>query len=529
MTTKHIHTGRLMKQALTLILFTLSCTAFAQNVKQHEVRAGETLYSISKTYNVTVADLKAANGLGESETILAGQKLRIPDNNRNTATNQQTATTGNTGTQPSDTHDDIPTCKQTYTVKKKETLYSIAKSFGLTVDEILAVNPGIKKDKVKKGTEICIPYSKAEKEAMRPKEEVEEIVIKEPQPVNVAVIMPFGLGNEKKTKENITMIDFYEGFMLGVSELKKDGVSGKVYVYDEEDIDSILGLPQMKRLNLIVGAKEQNNIQKLINFTEKNNINLVVPLSSQTSLVNNRPNVYQVNQKMESATYNKAFDSFCAMHPYANYIFVNIEDQTDKIDYVVRMKTFLNGENTSYYNIDFKDIPGITEMLAGGKENIIIPSSSTKTAFERLVKKLEELELTAYDVALFGFPDWQAFAEKESALFSKYNCTFFTSFYNNPNSTETYAFNRKFRTTFGRDQYNTYPHYGMLGYDIANFFLMNMYVEGDDFTKNIENLSGNSLQNPMHFTQKNSWSGYINNALMFVRYNSDGTISVRQL
>ena len=53
----------------------------------------------------------------------------------------------------------------------------------------------------------------------------------------------------------------------------------------------------------------------------------------------------------------------------------------------------------------------------------------------------------------------------------KYNCMFFTSFYNNPNATETYAFNQRFRSTFGRDQYNTYPRYGMLGYDIANFFV----------------------------------------------------------
>ncbi len=539
MITIHKHTDELMKQIFTLILFTFSCTIFAQAVKQHEVKAGETLYSISKTYNVTVADLKAANGLGDSETILTGQKLKIPNktpdktvNRQNVVTNNvvtNNVVTNNVSTQTTGTSDDIPTCKQTYIVKKKETLYSISKAFGLTVDELLAVNPNIKKGKIKKGMELCIPYSKAEKEAMQPKEVEEEIVIKEPQPVNVAVIMPFGLNNEKKTKENITMIDFYEGFMLAVSELKKDGVSGKVYVYDEEDIDSVLGLPQMKHLNLIVGAKEQNNIQKLISFTEKNNINLVVPLSSQTALVNNHHNVFQVNQKMESATYNKAFDSFCAMHPYANFIFVNIEDQTDKIDYVVRMKTYLNGENISYYNIDFKEISGITEMLAGGKENIIIPSSSTKTAFERVVKKLEELELAVYDIDFFGYPDWQAFAEKENTLFSKYNCTFFTSFYNNPNSTGTYAFNRRFHSAFGRDQYNTYPRYGMLGYDIANFFVMNMYVEGEDFIKNIENLNSNSLQNPMHFTQKNSWSGYINNALMFVRYNSDGTISVRQL
>ena len=300
--------------------------------------------------------------------------------------------------------------------------------------------------------------------------------------------------------------------------------------YDEEQIDSILELPQLKNANVIIGAKEHNNITKLVNYTEKNNINLVVPLSSATSLVNNTRNVYQVNQKMSSETYNRAFDSFTSMHPYANYIFVNIEEQADKIDYVVHMKNYLNNENVSYYSTNFQELPdNLPELLAEGKENIIIPSSSTKTAFDRLVKKLGEMELDAYDIDLLGYPDWQTFADKEAETFKRYNCMFFTSFYNNPNSDDTYAFNRKFRATFGRDQFNTYPHYGMLGYDIANFFLMHMYIEGEDFAANIENLESRSLQNPLHFSHKNTWSGFVNNAMMFVRYNDDGTISSKQL
>jgi len=202
----------------------------------------------------------------------------------------------------------------------------------------------------------------------------------------------------------------------------------------------------------------------------------------------------------------------------------------DGVDYVVRMKNYLNNENVSYYSTNFHELADkLPELLAEGKENIIIPSSSTKTAFDRLVKKLGEMELDAYDIDLLGYPDWQTFADKEAETFKRYNCMFFTSFYNNPNSDDTYAFNRKFRATFGRDQFNTYPHYGMLGYDIANFFLMHMYIEGEDFAANIENLESRSLQNPLHFSHKNTWSGFVNNAMMFVRYNDDGTISSKQL
>lgn len=542
-----------IKPMIVSILFTfIGCNLFAQTAKQHEVKAGETIYSISHSYGITEEELKAANPK-ISSTIMTGQKLNIPDKKTykieaKTKTVQTQVTTSTPATEsiielkstskskepkkavktgPS-VNDSIK-CKETYETKKKETLYSISQQFGLTVDELKSANPFIVKDKLKKGTYLCIPYTKVELEAMKPKVVEKKVVIKEPKPVSVAIIMPFGLNQEKKTKEAITMIDFYEGFMLAMSELKKSGVSGKIYAYDEEYIDSILELPQLKTVKLIVGAKETDNINKLISFTEKNNISLVVPMSSATSLVNNTRNVYQVNHKMESATYDKAFEAFTSMHPNANYIFINIEEQTDQIDNVVRMKTFLNGANINYYSINYQEIGSMIENLVDGKENIIIPSSGTKTAFDRIIKKMTDLELGAYDIKLFGYDDWQAFAEKETEAFTKYNCTFFTSFYNNPNATESYAFNQKFLKTFGREQFNTYPHYGMLGYDIANFFVKNMYIEGEDFAANIDKLKSHSLQNPMHFSHKNLWSGFVNNAIMFVQYNTDGTISVKQL
>ncbi len=513
---------------------------------RHEVKSGETLYSLSRKYGVTIADLQKANP-GLTENILAGQILNIPNPPAATIpttvqgqVNRQDShfinpegvqATAESATRHAMLAEGEPQCKTMHEVKKKETLYGISGLYGITIDELIAANPQLKQEKLKKGTTICIPYTQAELAEMRAVlEDEEEIIVKEPVPVNVAVIMPFGLRQEKKTKETITMIDFYEGIMLAVSELKRDGLICNVMAYDEEQIDSILALPQLKKTNIIIGAKEQNNITKLINYTEQNNISLVVPLSSATSLVNNTRTVYQVNQKMTDETYNRAFDSFTAMHPYANYIFVNIEEQADKIDYVVHMKNYLNSENVSYYSTNFQELADqLPELLAEGKENIIIPSSSTKTAFDRLTKKLTDLELDAYDIDLLGYPDWQTFADKEEETFRRYNCMFFTSFYNNPNSDETYSFNRKFRATFGRDQFNTYPHYGMLGYDIANFFLMHMYIEGEDFAANIENLESNSLQNPLHFSHKNTWSGFVNNAMMFVRYNDDGTISSKQL
>jgi membrane-bound lytic murein transglycosylase D len=43
----------------------------------HTVRAGETLFSISKKYGLSVEELKQLNGIGSQNLITVGQKLRI--------------------------------------------------------------------------------------------------------------------------------------------------------------------------------------------------------------------------------------------------------------------------------------------------------------------------------------------------------------------------------------------------------------------------------------------------------------------
>ena len=72
------------------------------------VKAGDTLYSIAKKHNTTVDKLKALNNL-TSNLLSIGQKLTVPSMN-------------------------------TYIVKAGDTLYSIAKKYNTTVDNLKSLN-----------------------------------------------------------------------------------------------------------------------------------------------------------------------------------------------------------------------------------------------------------------------------------------------------------------------------------------------------------------------------------------------------
>ena len=77
------------------------------------VKSGDTLYSIASKYGVTVDDLKSTNNL-TSNTLSLNQVLKIPG-----------------------VDIEVP---NTYTVKKGDSLYSIANKFGTNVNEIKSLN-----------------------------------------------------------------------------------------------------------------------------------------------------------------------------------------------------------------------------------------------------------------------------------------------------------------------------------------------------------------------------------------------------
>lgn len=56
-------------------------------------------------------------------------------------------------------------CRDMHKVKRKETVFSISREYGISEAELIAANPELKgENKIKKGTFLCIPYPKAQTE-----------------------------------------------------------------------------------------------------------------------------------------------------------------------------------------------------------------------------------------------------------------------------------------------------------------------------------------------------------------------------
>lgn len=117
---------------LIIALSVFSLNLFAETT--YKVDKGDTLYSISRKYQITVAELRAANNLSENDVLKAGQKLIIPDADIGTAAALSTSKTNEVKSSP------VTVKTSEYTVQKGDTLYRIAKNNGMTVAELLSIN-----------------------------------------------------------------------------------------------------------------------------------------------------------------------------------------------------------------------------------------------------------------------------------------------------------------------------------------------------------------------------------------------------
>ncbi len=91
----------------------------------HEVQTGETLYSIARKYNITVAELKALNDI-TSDTINVGEELVVVPLNGEKPMEEKV---GDNADEP-----------VFHTVKEKETLYSISRKYGVKVEDLREKN-----------------------------------------------------------------------------------------------------------------------------------------------------------------------------------------------------------------------------------------------------------------------------------------------------------------------------------------------------------------------------------------------------
>jgi LysM repeat protein len=146
--------------AIALVILTINCMAQVVVEKSnekviisgipyymHQVKKGETAYSISRAYGITVEELNKENPPAVYG-VKEGQSLMIPVKPAAAASAEQIPVKK----QPKDESKFIY-----HSLQPGETIYSLSKANGVSENEIIQSNPGIDINKLSVGAEIAIP------------------------------------------------------------------------------------------------------------------------------------------------------------------------------------------------------------------------------------------------------------------------------------------------------------------------------------------------------------------------------------
>lgn len=144
--------SRMLKSVnIALILFSLCCFSMYAD-SSYIVKKGDTLYSISRKYQITVPELRAANNLSENDVLKAGAKLVIPAADIENAAALSASKTSDYKKDSSRT-----SATAAYVVQKGDTLYGIARKYNIKLNELLSLNNLDNSSTIKIGQKILVP------------------------------------------------------------------------------------------------------------------------------------------------------------------------------------------------------------------------------------------------------------------------------------------------------------------------------------------------------------------------------------
>ncbi|MBN2546892.1 MAG: LysM peptidoglycan-binding domain-containing protein [Spirochaetes bacterium] len=349
-----------------IILLLISINIYSNDFIIHIVCDKETLWSISKKYNVSLDEIIKLNDLTDSSKLTSGTQLKIPDKiSKPTFDSIQKSIIKDTSIDKSEQY-------HTYIFKKEDSLWQISRKYGINLKELMELNK-IKDPKIiKEGTVLKI--EKMSKKDLieyenNTKKEFEEYTIKKKETlysiskkfnIPVDIICNYNNITDKSKIKN--------GIVLKIPK-KTDDISFKKSIQNNKEIDIVNYIKHTikeKETLWSISKKYNISVEKLCEIN-----NIYNKKSIKKEAVLKIPNsVNYLNYNLPADGIIKSFNSthFKGIHIYT-------EDDNEK-----RKIQAVNAGNVSYVD----NVPGfgLTVFIRHDDDYI-----STYSGFEEIYVK----------------------------------------------------------------------------------------------------------------------------------------------
>jgi LysM repeat protein len=272
-----------------------------KSAKIHVVEPKETLYSISKEYNVSIEDLEKLNP-EIKDGLQIGFRIKIPNEKKDLANQEEV--------KPNQAIIAVPVKpnRVSYEVQPKETLYGIAKETGFSQEELIALNPNLKEG-VKDGMILYFPGSPKKTMLAGQKKHADLTkTIKTSSRKKLVLLLPFNISKIENDTTSVRSrirndkflsmtLDFYSGALMAIDSARTLGLNVDINIFDSQEtkntsnIAAIFKQSNFAGTDVVIGPFYQSNVESAAQLLMKDSISIISPLSKETMAV--LPNVIQ--------------------------------------------------------------------------------------------------------------------------------------------------------------------------------------------------------------------------------------------
>lgn len=482
----------------------------------HEVQPKETKYGIAKQYGITAEQLEKQNP-EIVNGLPIGFKLLISGTALVKTPKPVVVVT------PTETPKPIETG---YVVKPKETIYSLSNQFGVTQEELIALNPALK-DGVQEGMTLKVPA----RTITEAKKEYKDLTKTYKTQTNkkLALLLPFNISRLDQDTINSTKarlkkdkflnmtLDFYAGALIAIDSVKKMGLNVDVTILDSDEtkstsnINNLIQKYDLKSMDALIGPFYQNNVEKTAELLSPYNVPVISPLSKDydkryANLIQATPSTDDVKRAM-----------FDFMRAKGGNIIAVIDPKKGSV------KQYISENHKDVQFADFNengglDIAKLKSLLVKDKVNFVIMETERTNLILGTTTALQSA-MAEYQIRLVILGENEALDYEEIQMSRLTKLKMHYPSLTRVNESDEASI---FDTTFKRKNKVVPNQFATRGFDVTFDVLMRLAQE-KPFLETLNDAATEQVENKFYYVA-NPDGGYTNKGIYILYYDTDLTV-----
>ena len=478
-----------------------------KNYTFHKVLKGETFYSISRKYGITVREIRRENRGFLFPKV--DELLRIPVKNMAVAPDNEQV--------------------------RPDTAKVINEEAVIQPERIAEFTP-VGDLQGRYNVALLLPlYLPENSDRM----EIDSSMVSKGKPVHTVI---------KRSSEwiypgTVPFLELYEGILLAADTLRSHGLDISLHVYDIKSdtvgVTKLIESGELKDMDLIIGPVYSRNLAIVAAYAGYYEIPVIspVPLRSNASL-NNNPYLFMANPSLDVAQEMIAKRA----SEYYNSNFVLIHSDTSHTDATIdafKSKIFRKlSLKIPYEEIKFKEfifysrsafendsINRLEHALSDKTDNIILIASEEPAILSESIMDIHTLS-KRFPVRVIGYPAMRDLKNLDPKYYFELGIELYSPYWIDYNKRNVLSFNSSFRRKFLAEPFET--SFAWQGYDIAYYFLSGLAIHGKRFIRHPEIHNPELLETDFNFRKKGEGNGFENQKLFLIKYTSEMEIKVKE-